>query len=107
MTDYVESLTAIQSSIDKALETTEADKAASPVLLAVVREFAKKAGKAIKFAGDGKGWEATIELEQAGDSAKYAVEADEGVAESTRKAVLDAHLAICVYKAEQDKARSS
>ena len=39
-------------------------------------------------------------LEQAGDSAKAAAEADTGVADATRQAVLDAHLAICVAKAK-------
>ena len=39
-----------------------------------------------------------IELEQAGDSAKAAAEADTGVADATRQAVLDADLAICVAK---------
>jgi hypothetical protein len=42
---------------------------------------------------------AVIELEQAGDSAKAAAEADKGVADATRQSVLDAHLAICIIKA--------
>jgi hypothetical protein len=41
---------------------------------------------------------AVIELEQAGDSAKVAVEADLGVSPATRDAVLEAHLAICIAK---------
>ena len=41
---------------------------------------------------------AVIELEQAGDSAKAAAEADIGVADATRQAVLDVHLAICIAK---------
>jgi hypothetical protein len=43
---------------------------------------------------------AVIELEQAGDSAKAAAEADIGVADTTRQVVLDAHLAICIAKAK-------
>jgi hypothetical protein len=43
---------------------------------------------------------ANIELEQAGDSAKVAAEADTGVSDATRQAVLDAHLAICIAKAK-------
>jgi hypothetical protein len=41
---------------------------------------------------------AVIELEQAGDSAKVAAEADPGVSAASREAVLDAHLAICIAK---------
>ena len=40
-----------------------------------------------------------MELEQAGDSAKAAVEADTGVSEATTRAVQAAHLAICMLKA--------
>ncbi len=39
-----------------------------------------------------------IELEQAGDSAKAAAEADPGLGEPAKQAVLDAHLAICILK---------
>jgi hypothetical protein len=38
-------------------------------------------------------------LEQAGDSAKAAAEADPGVGGAGRQAVLEAHLAICMLKA--------
>ena len=51
----------------------QTDKAASPVLVAVVNEFAKKAEKAIASSDERM---AVIELEQAGDSAKAAAEAD-------------------------------
>lgn len=67
------------------------------MLLAVVSEFAKKADKAAR---DEDERAAVIELEQAGDSAKAAAEADTGVSDATRQAVLDAHLAICVAKSE-------
>jgi hypothetical protein len=40
-----------------------------------------------------------IELEQAGDSAKAAAEADTGASRDAREAVLAAHLAICKLKA--------
>lgn len=45
---------------------------------------------------------AIIELEQAGDSARAAVEADPGVSPATRDAVLEAHLAICIAKGKLD-----
>jgi hypothetical protein len=86
-----------QVRIDDARAAVAKDAGASPVLVAVVTEFAKKAEKAIR-ADDAR--EAVIELEQAGDSAKAAAEADTGVSESARQAVLDAHLAICMAKAK-------
>ena len=52
------------------------------------------------FPRHGEWAQSVIELEQAGDSAKAAAEADAGLSEGARKAVLDAHLAICVTKAE-------
>ena len=67
------------------------------MLISVVNEFAKKAEKAVHSDDERT---AVIEFEQAGDSAKAAVEADTGVTDATRQAVLDAHLAICVAKAK-------
>jgi hypothetical protein len=83
--------------IDSALASVRADQGASPVLIAVVTEFAKKAEKATHSDDERT---AVIELEQAGDSAKAAAEADTGVADTTCQAVLDAHLAICVAKSK-------
>jgi type IV secretory pathway VirJ component len=82
---------------DSALACVRADPGASPVLIAVMGEFAKKADKATHSDDERT---AVIELEQAGDSAKAAAEADIGVADTTRQAVLDAHLAICIAKAK-------
>ena len=67
--------------------------------MAVVNEFAKKADKAVD-SGDER--IAVIELEQAGDSAKAAAEADSGLSPAARDAVLEAHLAICVAKGKLD-----
>jgi hypothetical protein len=92
-----ERLREVRSKIDDALEAVRADHGASPVLVAVVGEFAGKAEKAAG-ADDERG--AVIELEQAGDSAKVAAEADAGVSDATREAVLDAHLAICIAKSK-------
>ena len=44
--------------------------------------------------------EAVVELEQAGDSAKAAAEADPSAGDATKKAVLDAHLSICILKSK-------
>lgn len=63
----------------------------------MVGEFANKAEKA---AGSDDERAAVIELEQAGDSAKVAAEADPAVSDATRQAVLDAHLAICIAKSK-------
>ena len=48
-----------------ALAATERDEKASPVLVALVREFAHKADKALELAGAGRQRDAVIELEQA------------------------------------------
>jgi hypothetical protein len=97
MATTAERLRDIRSKIDRALESVRADREASPVLVAVVGEFANKAEKA---AGIDDERAAIIELEQAGDSAKVAAEADAGVSDATREAVLDAHLAICIAKSK-------
>jgi hypothetical protein len=97
VTTTADRLRETRSKIDAALEAVRADQGASPVLTAVVGEFAKKADKAAG-AGDERG--AVIELEQAGDSAKVAAEADAGIADTTREAVLEAHLAICIAKSK-------
>ena len=78
----------------------QADGGASPVLVAVVREFEAKLAKAEKRAADGvPGRDSVLELEQAGDSAKAAAEADTGLSGEARESVLAAHLAICKLKA--------
>ena len=99
MTTIAEQLAEVAPKVDRAREAVQADTGASSVLLAVVNEFAKKAAKAVGFADERT---AVIELEQAGDSAKAAAEADPGVSDSTRQAVLDAHLAICIAKGNLD-----
>jgi hypothetical protein len=70
------------------------------VLVAVVREFGAKLAKAKKQVVDGvPAGDSVIELEQAGDSAKAAAEADTGASSDARESVLAAHLAICKLKA--------
>ena len=70
------------------------------VLVAVVREFGAKLANAQGKVADGVlAGDAVIELEQAGDSAKAAAEADAGASSGSRDAVLAAHLAICKLKA--------
>jgi hypothetical protein len=86
--------------ITDALREVEADRGASPVLVAVVREFQSKLAKAEKHAIDGlPDRDSVLELEQAGDSAKAAAEADTGMSSDSRESVLAAHLAICMLKA--------
>jgi hypothetical protein len=90
----------VVESINAAVGRVEADGGASPVLVAVVNEFRNKLAKAEKRAVDGVlGNDFVIELEQAGDSAKAAAEADPGLSADTRESVLAAHLAICKLKA--------
>ena len=97
MTTTAERLRDARAKTESALASVRADDGASPVLLAVVSEFATKAEKATHSDDERT---AVIELEQAGDSAKAAAEADTGLTDATRQAVLDAHLAICVAKAK-------
>ena len=97
VTRTAERLRDARAKTDIALASVRADQGASPVLLAVMNEFATKAEKATHSDDEQA---AVIELEQAGDSAKVAAEADTGVADATRQAVLDAHLAICIAKAK-------
>jgi hypothetical protein len=86
--------------IADAVRRVEADGGASPVLVAVVREFEAKLAKTEKRAADGvPGRDSVMELEQAGDSAKAAAEADAGLSSDARDSVLAAHLAICKLKA--------
>jgi hypothetical protein len=94
-----EQLQAVWAKIDRAAHAVQNDKGASPVLVAVVNEFAKKADKATASADERI---AIVELEQAGDSAKVAAEADPGVSRATRESVLEAHLAICIAKSRLD-----
>jgi hypothetical protein len=100
MTTMPERLREARLKIDDARDVVRGDQGASPVLVAVVNEFASKAEKAAATDDERA---AVIELEQAGDSAKAAVEADTGVAEATRQAVLDAHLVICIAKAKLER----
>jgi hypothetical protein len=96
-------LTRIHEQIDAAAAAVESDDGASPVLGAVVQELARKAKKALDGLpdADDTGLRLSIvEVEQAADSAKAAVEADDGPSDTTRQAVLDAHLAICILKAK-------
>lgn len=89
----------VQEKALAALAAVDGDAAASPVLRAVVQEFTSKVAKAIRLAEGDRAWEAVVELEQAGDSAKAGAEADTAAAAATTAAVQAAHLAICMLKA--------
>ena len=103
MTTTQERLTGIQEQIDAAASAVDADRGASPVLGAVVQELARKAHKAVDgmSEADDAGLRASIvEVEQAADSAKAAAEADAGLSDEARQAVVDAHLSICILKSK-------
>jgi hypothetical protein len=101
MIDVLTRLGEVKVRTADALRAAEADPGASVVLVAVVREFDSKADKSNLHADTpAAARDSVIELEQAGDSAKAAAEADTGASETTRQAVLDAHLAICILKTE-------
>jgi hypothetical protein len=85
----------------QALATVREDGAASPVLVAVVSEFNRKAQKAVNAlatADEQTARETIFELEQAADSANYAAVADPGAAEPTKEAVYAAHEMVCAFK---------
>ncbi len=100
MQDLADRLEKVRGDIDRALAAVEGDGSASPVLVAVVREFHAKGQKAADGLGGPTERDGVIELEQAGDSAKAAAEADDGIGDGTRQAVLDAHLAVCMLKSK-------
>jgi hypothetical protein len=98
-TDLHSRLDEVKATTAEALRATGSDGGASVVTLAVVREFDSKADKSLATP-DGSLRDAVIELEQAGDSAKAAAEADPELGAPAREAVLAAHLAICILKTE-------
>jgi len=102
MASVQDRLDEVSAKISVAVTAVDNDAQASPVLAAVVREFDGKAAKATKLASQGmkEAREAVVELEQAGDSAKAAAEADPSAGDATKKAVLDAHLSICILKSK-------
>ena len=103
MSPLREQLDEVVGKIGTAYLEVGADHGASPVLVAVVREFEAEAEAATArtavVAEDAGAREAIVELEQAGDSAKAAAEADPALGGPALHAVLDAHLAICMLKA--------
>ena len=101
MIDVMTRLDDVKAKTETALRATEADTGASVVTVAVVREFDTKAAKSNRVAEpDGAARDAVIELEQAGDSAKAAAEADPNIGADALQAVQEAHLAICILKTE-------
>jgi hypothetical protein len=96
-------LALLRRHIDRAMAALASDATASPVLRAVVGEFDKKLAKTtagLPSATSAAARELIIELEQAGDSAKVAAEADAGASADAKKLVDLAHHAICVLKHE-------
>jgi hypothetical protein len=90
----------VAEKIAMAVGKVDGDQGASPVVIAIVREFQAKLAKAQAQATDGvPDHDSVIELEQAGDSAKAGAEADSGLSSDARESVLAAHLAICKLKA--------
>jgi hypothetical protein len=97
-------LRACRTRLTVALAAIDADPQASPILAAVVREFERKLAKAeqqIAGADDDPItiWEAIVELEQAGDSARAAALADPAASLETRQSVEAAHDIVTTYKA--------
>ena len=85
--------------ITDAARKAETDAGASPVLVAVVREFKLAKSEGHMVDGVNPPGDAVIELARAGDSAKAAAEADKRLSPEVRESVLAADLAICNLKA--------
>jgi hypothetical protein len=103
MTEVADRLAKLQERVDAAVGLAKGDGGASPVLVAVVEELGRKMSKArgsIDDGGDAR--EAVVEVEQAADSAKYAAQADAGLSDETKQAIVDAHDRICVLKTKMD-----
>ena len=104
MESLVDRLTLVERHVARAVETAKSDSAASPILVAVVLEFQRKAQKANATLSSGAdaraAREAVVEVEQAADSANVAAGADPSASEETRKAVEVAHKAMCLIKYE-------
>lgn len=93
----------IDTLIKNALQAVDEDSGSSPVLQAVVKEFSRKSNKVLQELAnpdESNLWTYVVELEQAGDSAKVAADADTGVSSGTRRHVRDAHDALCKLKTE-------
>lgn len=99
MIDIMSRLDAVTQRTASALAAVNDDAGASPVLVAVVREFDDKGRKAAT-ASERSVRDAVIELEQAADSARVAAAADTGLAPSARGLVDDAHLTSCILNTE-------
>jgi hypothetical protein len=96
-------LTKVDEKIEQALTALQGEANASPALKAVVEEFRDKSRKALddlEAAEDESIRDHIIELEQAGDSAKCAAQAEQGLSDKARKAILGAHEVICALKSE-------
>ena len=78
------------------MPTTAPHQCSSPSSMSSKPKLAKAEKHMI---GDAPSHDAVLELEQAGDSAKAAAEADPGLSSDARESVLAAHLAICMLKA--------
>jgi hypothetical protein len=103
MSDVRERLGKLGERVDAAVSAAKGDGGASPVLVAVVEELGRKMAKALgTIEAGGNEREAVVEVEQAADSAKYAAEADGGLADETKQVIVDAHDRICVLKAKMD-----
>ena len=103
METLADKLALIGRHIDRATAALASDHAASPVTRAVVGEFARKHAKAVAAlpaANERDARELVVEVEQAGDSAKVASEADVGASADSKKLVGIAHDSICVLKHE-------
>ena len=96
-------LAGIEEQIDDVAAKIENEVEASPAFRAVFEELHRKTREArdeLKGADEASIRDHVIEVEQAADSAKLAAEAEEGLSDKVRDAVLDVHDALSELKAE-------
>lgn len=87
--------------VERAVAAVGNDRGASPVLVAVVGELARKFQKATAgLAADPANKLFVVEVEQAADSANIGAAADPGIAATTRELIETAHHAFCLLKFE-------
>jgi hypothetical protein len=103
METLADKLALIGRHVDRAVAAVNSDSGASPVLVAIVRELARKHQKTaagLPGADERLARELVVEAEQAADCAKVAALADPGVGAEARHLVELAHDAICLVKFE-------
>jgi hypothetical protein len=93
----------VEDRVVTAMQAVQNDPGSTPTMRAVMTEFYEKCLKTMNDLDEAEEEpirEHIVELEQAGDSARVAAEAEQSLKQKTRDAVLAAHDIICALKAD-------